>query len=206
MGAASCDWVAAPFRFRFRGREDNDMEYTEGFKARMVQKMLEPAAMSACGLSRESGVPQGTLSRWLRNARIVGGMSDRQVNSTGNGDPAARRPQDWSAEEKIEVVLEAAAIAEEDLGAFLRTKGLHQADLVAWRKTVLAASRAAFAGERPRKSRKLTKEVRRIRELEKELDRKEKALAEAAALLILKKKVHAIWGDEDGSTSERKGS
>jgi hypothetical protein len=58
----------------------------------------------------------------------------------------------------------------------------------------------------PRKSRKPTRESRRIRELEKELDRKEKALAEAAALLILKKKVQAIWGDEDGSTSGRKGS
>ena len=193
-------------RFPFRGPEDDDMEYTEGFKARMVQKMLEPAARSATALSGETGVPQGTLSRWLRLARIVGAMNGNQENPIGNGDPAARRPQDWSAEEKLEVVLEAAAVADEDLGAFLRTKGLHEADLVAWRKTVLAASRAALAGERPRKSRKLTKEVRRIRELEKELDRKEKALAEVAALLVLKKKVQAIWGDEDGSTSGRKGS
>lgn len=182
------------------------MEYTEGFKARMVQKMLAPAALSACGLSRETGVPQGTLSRWLRKARIFNGMSDKQVNPTGNGEEAGRRPQDWSAEEKLEVVLEAAAVAEEDLGAFLRSKGLHEATLVAWRKTVLAASRAALAGERPRKSRKQTKESRRIRELEKELDRKEKALAEVAALLVLKKKVQAIWGDEDGSTSGKKGS
>jgi transposase len=182
------------------------MEYTEGFKARMVQKMLEPAARSATALSGETGVPQGTLSRWLRLARIVGAMNGNQENPIGNGDPAARRPQDWSAEEKLEVVLEAAAVADEDLGAFLRTKGLHEANLVAWRKTVLAASRAALAGERPRKSRKQTKEVRRIRELEKELDRKEKALAEVAALLVLKKKVQAIWGDEDGSTSGRRGS
>lgn len=182
------------------------MEYSEGFKARMIQKMLEPAAMSACGLSRETGVPQGTLSRWLRKARIFKAMNDRQVNPIGNGNPAAKRPQDWSAEEKLDAVLEAATIADEDLGAFLRTKGLHQADLVAWRKTVLAASRAALAGESPRKSRKQSKEVRRIRELEKELNRKEKALAEAAALLVLKKKVQAIWGDEDESTSGRRGS
>ncbi len=182
------------------------MEYSEGFKSRMVQKMLEPAAMTACSLSRECGVPQGTLSRWLRLARIVGAMNGKQANPIGNGDPAARRPQDWSAEEKLDAVLEAAAIADEDLGAFLRTKGLHEANLVAWRKTVLAASRAALAGERPRKSRKQTKEIGRIRELEKELDRKEKALAEVAALLVLKKKVHAIWGDEDGSMSGRRGS
>ncbi len=182
------------------------MEYPEGFKARMVQKMLEPAATTACALSRETGVPQGTLSRWLRKARIVGGMNSKKANLTGNGDPAARRPQDWSADEKLEVVLEAASIAEEDLGAFLRRKGLHEADLGGWRQTVLAASRVALAGERPRKNRKQTKEVRRIRELEKELNRKEKALAEVAALLVLKKKVQQIWGDEDGSTNGRRGS
>jgi len=182
------------------------MQYSEGFKARMVQKMLDPAAMSACGLSRETGVPQGTLSRWLRKARMVNGVSKHGTNPTGHGDPAARRPQDWSADEKLEAVIQASSLNEEELGAFLREKGLHEADLVAWRKTVLTASRSALSGERRRKSRKPTKEGRRIRELEKELDRKEKALAEAAALLVLKKKVQQIWGDEDGSTSGRKGS
>ena len=178
------------------------MEYPEGFRERMVQKMLEPAATTACELSRETGVPQSTLSRWLRKARKLNGMS----NHTSNGDPAARRPQDWSGDEKLEAVLQASSLSDEELGAFLREQGLHEADLVAWRKTVLTASRAALAGERRRKSRKQTKETRRIRELEKELDRKEKALAEAAALLVLKKKVQAIWGDEEGSTSGRKGS
>ncbi len=182
------------------------MQYSEGFKARMVQKMLQPAAMSACGLSRETGVPQGTLSRWLRKARMVNGMSKQGEHPSRNGEPAARRPQDWSADEKLEAVIQASMLREEELGAFLREKGLHEADLVAWRKTVMAASRAALAGERRRKSRKQTRETRRIRELEKELDRKEKALAEAAALLVLKKKVQAIWGDEDESTNGRKGS
>ena len=182
------------------------MQYSEGFKARMVQKMLEPAAMSACGLSRETGVPQGTLSRWLRKARMVNGVSKQGEHPTGKNDPAARRPQDWSAEEKLEAVIAASALNEEELGAFLRTNGLHEADLVAWRKTVLSASRAALSGEGRKKSRKSSKEARRIRELEKELDRKEKALAEAAALLVLKKKVQQIWGDEDGSTGGRKGS
>lgn len=175
------------------------MQYSEGFKARMIQKMLEPAPMSACGLSRETGVSQGTLSRWLRKARMFGGMSENGPHPTSNGDPAARRPQDWSADEKLDAVLQASSLSEEELGAFLRKKGLHEADLHAWRKTVMAA-----LGGGPRKSRKQTKETRRIRELEKELDRKEKALAEAAALLVLKKKVQQIWGDEDGSTNGRK--
>jgi len=181
------------------------MEYSEGFKARMIQKMLDPAAMTACGLSRETGVPQGTLSRWLRRARIVGAMSKMNGDPTGNGKKAARRPQDWSAAEKLEAVLQASSVSEEDLGAFLRQKGLHEADLSGWRKTVMAAATSALVGSR-RKSRRPSKESKKIRQLEKELDRKEKALAEAAALLMLKKKVQSIWGDEDGSTSGRKES
>ncbi len=181
------------------------MEYSEGFKARMVQKMLEPAAMSASGLSRECGVPQGTLSRWLRRARRVGGMSTQNETSTGNGEQAQRRPQDWSAAEKLDAVLQASSLSDDDLGAFLRSKGLHEADLRAWRKTVMAAATSALAGSQ-RKGRRPSKETKKIRQLEKELNRKEKALAEAAALLILKKKVQSIWGDEEGSTSGRKGS
>jgi len=176
--------------------------YSEGFKARMVTKMLEPEATSACGLARETGVPQQTLSRWLQEARMVNGMSKDKHQQTGDGGPAARRPQDWSAQEKLEAVQQASELSEEELGIFLRQRGIHEADLVEWRKTVLQA----LTGAPGKKSRKQTKETRRIRELEKELDRKEKALAEAAALLVLKKKVQQIWGDEDGSTSGGKGS
>jgi len=181
------------------------MEYSEGFKARMIQKMLDPAPVSACGLSRETGVSQGTLSRWLRQARKVGGMSTEAKDPTGNGNKGQRRPQDWSAAEKLEAVLEASSLSEEDLGAFLRSKGLHEADLRAWRKTVTAAATAALSGSQ-RPDRRRSKDTRKIRQLEKELDRKEKALAEAAALLVLKKKVQSIWGDEDGSTSGRRES
>ena len=177
------------------------MQYSEGFKTRMVQKMLDPAPMSGCALARETGVPQGTLSRWLRRARRVGAMNTKSGIPVENGEKAQRRPQDWSAAEKLDAVLQASSLSDNELGAFLRTKGLHEADLRAWRKTVMAA-----LADSQRKSRRPSKETRRIRELEKELNRKEKALAEAAALLILKKKVQSIWGDEEGSTSGRKGS
>ena len=177
------------------------MQYSEGFKARMIQKMLDPAPMSGCALSRETGVPQGTLSRWLRRARRVGDMSTQIEDPAGDGEPTRRRPQDWSAAEKLEAVLQASSLSDQDLGAFLRSKGLHEGDLRAWRKTVMSA-----LGDSQRKSRRPSKETKKIRQLEKELHRKEKALAEAAALLILQKKVQAIWGDEEGSTSGGKGS
>jgi transposase len=52
----------------------------------------------------------------------------------------------------------------------------------------------------PRKSKTASEDAKRIKKLERELRRKEKALAEAAALLVLQKKVQAIWGDEDDDT------
>jgi hypothetical protein len=90
-------------------------------------------------------------------------------------------------------VLEASALSEELLGAFLRRKGLHEADLERWKADMLAGVSCG----RPDKARKKEKAAldRRIRDLEKELSRKDKALAETAALLVLKKKARQIWGD-----------
>ena len=115
---------------------------------------------------------------------------------------AAKRPQDWTAEEKLQVVVEAAAEPETELGAFLRRQGLHEAQLQQWRQQVLAA----LEQRTTRTSKKSTPEARQLRELERELARKDKALAEAAALLILKKKAQAIWGDEDDTTGSKNGS
>ncbi len=114
----------------------------------------------------------------------------------------AKRPQDWTAEEKLQAVIEAAAIPEAELGAFLRRRGLHEAQLQQWRQQVLSGLE-----QRPtRSSKKPTAEARRVRELERELARKDKALAETAALLVLKKKVQAIWGDGADDTDPKRGS
>ena len=102
-----------------------------------------------------------------------------------------KRPQDWSAEEKLAAVLEAASLSEEELGAFLRSRGLHDAQLQQWRDQMII-------GLEPKPLKRA--ETKRIQELEKELRRKDKALAETAALLVLKKKAKEIWGDEDDDT------
>ena len=106
-----------------------------------------------------------------------------------------KRPQDWNAKEKLTAVLEAAALSDEDLGAFLRSKGLHEAQLQQWQEQMLSGLNPA-----PVQRGKKTPEGKRVRELEKELRRKDKALAETAALLVLKKKAQAIWGDDDDDT------
>lgn len=168
------------------------MEYTASVRSSMVRKMTGPRARSATSLAQETGIAQPTLSRWLRDAGSVRGVTSREPKGT-----PARRPQDWTLEEVLQAVLEASRLSGEELGAFLRRTGIHQAHLDEWR----ARLAAAVKGEAKPKGR--SADARRVQELERELRRKEKALAEAAALLVLQKKVREIWGDGDASTPPR---
>jgi transposase len=168
------------------------MIHSEKFKSRLVAKMMGPGAVSANSLAADVGLSQTTLSRWLREARTVPGMSKKSRGSkqrAGSG-----RSQDWSVEEKFRVVVESRELPEEALGAFLRKEGLHQAQLEEWFEAMYSGLSA------PKRSKTASEDAKRIKKLERELRRKEKALAEAAALLILQKKVQAIWGDEDDDT------
>lgn len=98
--------------------------------------------------------------------------------------------------------MEAAAAGEEALGELLRREGLHAADIERFRTEVVEAATRGF--EVGRKKRGLSAEEKEIRMLRKELNRKEKALAEAAALLVLRKKVEAfLEGDEEGDTDKK---
>ena len=168
------------------------MNYPEKFRAKMVRRMMIEG-LSAKTLSQEAGAPhQTTLSEWLRQAQGGERMSKSKSKS--------KRPQDWTAGEKLAVVLEADSLAEDELGALLRRRGLHQAHLDRWREQMLQGLEA------PRRARgSKSPESRQIRELERDLQRKDKALAEASALLILKKKAQVIWGDVGDDTTPRSG-
>lgn len=171
------------------------MLYTETFKARMVRRMLGPKAVSANALSGEAGVSQATLSRWLRETSSFRVMAKKDQNKAppAVAGVAARRPQDWTADERLRAVAETLALDGEALGEYLRHNGIHREQIEQWR----AEARAGL--ELPRRRRPAA-ETKRIKELERELRRKDKALAEAAALLVLRKKVQALWGDEDDDT------
>jgi transposase-like protein len=107
---------------------------------------------------------------------------------------ATKRPEDWSSEDKLKAVLEAASIPDEQLGAYLRKKGIHETHLQQWRVQMLNGLDKLASSKKTKRS---NADIKKIRSLEKELNRKDKALAETAALLVLKKKVQEIWGDED---------
>lgn len=159
--------------------------YSSVFRERALRRLVGPDATSANLLASEIGVSQSTLSRWLRDAANVGGMS--------------RHPdQPRSAREKLRAVIATATLSEQELGAYLRQEGLHEADVRQWRAEAETALSASTRGQ----SAQATAEAKRIHALERELHRKEQALAEMAALLVLKKKAQAIWGDAADDTPD----
>ena len=182
------------------------MLYSENFKRKMVQKLTGPNAVSATSLSKRVDVPQPTLSKWLRNAGIVSPHTSNNIVNPSIMRPSMspKRPEDWSPEEKLKLALEAASLSDQELGAFLRRKGIHETHLQQWRLQMLSGlgNKKPAPAASPKRS---VKDTKRIRELEKELKRKDKALAETAALLVLKKKAQEIWGDGEENIRGRNG-
>ena len=164
--------------------------YTAAFRAEMVRRMTGPAATTGRALARETGIGQGTLSQWLNSARTLPVVSDSTTR------PAVRIP-----EEKLRLVLESFGLEGEQLGAFLRRHGVHEVELRDWRKTMLeglGGGRPALRGT----------DAKVIKNLEKELRRKDRALAEIAALVVLKKKAQALGllEPEDDDTDSSSGN
>jgi transposase-like protein len=169
------------------------VEYNEKFKRKMVQRLLGPDAKSAAALSKEVNVHPGTLSRWLREASTVASMvADKP---TAPGPTKVSR----SAEDKLRIVLAVEKCSPSEEGALLRQEGVHEAELLRWREAMTAALED---GRGETATGKSAGQSKRIRLLERELNRKNRALAEAAALLVLQKKVRSIWGDEDDDMVE----
>lgn len=183
--------------------------YSEAFKARMVQRMSAPGGPTAESLSRDINVPGWTLRRWLNAAAIVGDVGKKKSRiAPVEADPTppvvgverdSRSSREWSPAEKLRVVGAASQVKDEELGAFLRREGLHLAQLEEWRGDILAA-----LGSPP--PRVKMSEGKRVRELEREVARKDKALAEVTALLVLEKKLQALFGSsaEEGDCMDEK--
>ncbi len=159
----------------------------------MVKRLVGPERISASALSREVGVSQATLSRWKQQARTLPAMSGSKDKSMKD----AKSSRQWSSKEKLQVVVDAAQLSDEELGGFLRSRGLHTSQLEEWH---LLAQQALEGSTKP-KRRKASPEAKQIKALEKELLRKDRALAEVTALLALKKRMQDLWEDEDDDTT-----
>ncbi len=160
------------------------MKYSEERRRAVLAKLCPPHNRSVREVAAEEGVSEATLYNWRKQAR------DRGELYPDAGSDA----QGWSARDKFAAVIETAPMNESERSEYCRKRGLYPEQLAAWRRACEQAN--DWAEERGAQQIKADREQRRrTRELERELARKDKALAETAALLTLSKKARAIWGD-----------
>lgn len=156
--------------------------YSEDFQKSIVKKILIPHSPGIAQISEETGISLPTLYNWIRKLR-----GDVEMNMEGTN------PEDRSILEKQELLLEASSIRPEELGAWLRAHGIHEEQLKLWRDEI----REILQYNKKAEHKEESESRRKIKSLEKEILRKDKALAEMAALIVLKKKLEGIWFERD---------
>ena len=157
--------------------------YTEAFKKGVVAKALLKPGISPRQTAKEVGVSSSAMYIWIKQYG-----SESPINRTL---PKAK-PTDWSKAEQFNILLATAHLSDEARGAYCRQRGLYQHQLDQWREVFMKEKEASTQSKELAELRALRAENKALK---KELTRKEKALAEASALLLLKKKAGLIWGE-----------
>lgn len=150
-----------------------------------MAKMLPPHNLSIAELARQEGIPIGTLYNWRSKAKQSGQPMPGKKST----------PDNWSAEKKLNTIIETAALSESELSQYCRERGLYPEQLRRWKQDSLQGFQ--HNAEQAKQEQKQAKADRaEIQQLKRELRYKEKALAEAAALLVLRKKLNALWEND----------
>jgi len=160
--------------------------YPKEMKEAIVARLLEEDVV-VMDIQKETGVGINTLYRWRDEAKNKRGLS--ATTKYKNADK-------WSSQDKFTVVLETANLSEIEFSEYCREKGIYPEQVKEWRDACINANDSTKEAN-SKSSKELREERKKNERLEKELARKEKALAETAALLVLRKKANAIWGTED---------
>jgi transposase len=162
--------------------------YPEEFKAKIIAQMLPPHNRHIPDLACETGIPQDTLYNWrIKQQRRTEAVVTRTT----------AEPDRLSSQDKFHLVVESATLNEQELGEFCRRRSVFPEQLASWREACSGANEMRQGRKDSADDRKL---AHRNAELESELRRMEKALAEAAALLMLQKKVRGLWAEPGGGS------
>jgi len=161
------------------------MNHSKESKQNVIRRMLPPNNESVSQISRDTGISETTLYKWKKAAKAQGLL--------GPGESSTER---WSTREKFAIVVETAALTDVELSEYCRTKGLYVEQVEAWRDACMQAN-GGVAEQAGKLQKDLRAKDQEIKDLSRELQRKEAALAETAALLVLRKKARAIWGDPE---------
>lgn len=159
------------------------MKYSKRLKSSVIRKVLPPENQSVPAVAKEMGIAEQTIYNWKNQA----------INGTLTLEEDVASPVALNAIEKFSLLIEGKAKDDESTGSWLRAKGLHSEHLNLFEQEI----RDMLKNKDNKYKEENTRLKKENRALAKELQRKEKALAEVAALLALKKKVHEIWGDRE---------
>lgn len=159
-------------------------QYTEEKKQSVLKKLLPPYNMNIPEVSRAEDIPTTTLYSWRAKERKNGFMTESNSSKT----------LDFNAAERLQIIIETAGLSELELGEYCRKKGIYTHDIELWKTNFiqLESEKKHLTAEDKKQAKK---DKDRIKSLEKELRRKDKALAETAALLVLRKKLQAFYGE-----------
>jgi transposase-like protein len=175
-------------------------KYTEGFKIQAVEKVLNRSSdISLTEIAKTLGVSRSALQRWITQSKNdqLETMSANATSLVPTMTEKEKRPQDWSLEERLKLIIKSDSLSEEECNKLCRIQGLFPHHVKEWKQQFITGSVTSSESKKQVTVKGLRNE---IKELTKDLNRKNKALAETAALLVLKKKVNAIWGsNEDNS-------
>ena len=158
--------------------------YSEERKAAVLNKLLPPQNRTVVSVAAEEGISNVTLYSWLKQCREQG------VPVPGNRNTG----DDWSPEAKLAVVIETAPLSATELSAYCREKGLLPEQVQRWKEGCLQG--AGMQIDRDKAVQKQQRESRKtIKKLQAEVRRKDRVLAETTSLLVIKKKLEALYGE-----------
>lgn len=160
--------------------------YSEEFKYTIMMKMMPPQNQSVSAIARETGLSEATLHTWRKQARSKG------LPAPGGEQNVER----WGTQDKFLIVVETATLNEVLMAEYCRSKGLFVEQVLAWRDACMQAN-GGIAQQAARLQKELRQKDQDLKKVTQNLRRKDAALAETAALLVLRKKINAIWGDGD---------
>jgi transposase-like protein len=160
--------------------------YSQKRKDAVLKRMMQPENAPVPMLAEETGISKVTLYDWRKHAIAKGLVVPEDTQN----------PENWSAEYKFTVVLETAVMNQAELSEYCRKKGLFAEQITAWKENCLQGN-AAVVNQSKEEKRQAQLVRNEVKQLKRELRRKDQALAETAALLVLRKKMHAIWGEDE---------
>lgn len=159
--------------------------YSKELKDSIIARLLPPINAKAADLHKETGIPEGTMASWLH-----------EVRKSNHQKSPAKVFNQCGADIKLAVIIETASLNETELAEYCRARGVYPEEIAKWK-----ASFIKDASTQPNRVDHdlLLQEQKKNQQLQKELNRKEKALAEVAALLVLQKKFQALMATSEDS-------